>query len=80
MFRLLADNKFSREAMAIVAVSGGKRIYRHVGDACGLPGPVIARLVPRTWTDSGWMQTAGQLQYAVDISADVLNGNCRPHQ
>jgi hypothetical protein len=40
-----------------------------VGDACRLPGLVIAQLVPRTWTDSGWMYTAGQLQYTVDISA-----------
>ena len=27
---------------------------KDVGDACGLPGPVIMQLVPRTWTDEGW--------------------------
>jgi hypothetical protein len=42
-----------------------------VGDACGLPGPVIMQLVPRTWTDEGWMYTRAQRDTAVSIAADV---------
>jgi hypothetical protein len=42
-----------------------------VSDACGLPGPVIMQLVPRTWTDAGWMYTAEQLEAAVGIAADL---------
>jgi hypothetical protein len=38
--------------------------------ACGLPGPVIMQLVPRTWTDEGWMYTAEQLDEAVVIAAE----------
>ncbi|MFB1298619.1 hypothetical protein ACAG24_024215 [Mycobacterium sp. pW049] len=45
-----------------------------VADACGLPQPVVAQLVPRTWTDAGWMYTADQLQYAVQIGPDVRAG------
>jgi transposase len=41
---------------------------------------VIAPLVPRTWSDSGWMYTAGQLDYALSIGADVVNENSLPHQ
>jgi hypothetical protein len=42
-----------------------------VAKACGLPQPVIAQLVPRTWTDAGWMYTPAQLQAAVEI-ADAM--------
>jgi hypothetical protein len=28
---------------------------KDVADACGLPQPVIAQLVPRSWADDGWM-------------------------
>jgi hypothetical protein len=42
-----------------------------VAKACGLPQPVIAQLVPRTWTDTGWMYTPAQLQAAVEI-ADAM--------
>lgn len=45
-----------------------------VADACGLPQPVVAQLVPRTWTDAGWMYTADQLQFAVQIAPDVRAG------
>jgi hypothetical protein len=41
---------------------------KQVGDVCGLPHPVIAQLVPRTWTESGWMSTAAQVHAAVDIA------------
>lgn len=39
-----------------------------VGAACGLPQPVIAQLVPRTWTADGWMYTPAQLEEAVRIA------------
>ena len=45
-----------------------------VADACGLPQPVVAQLVPRTWTDEGWMYTADQLRFAVEIGPDVRAG------
>jgi hypothetical protein len=41
-----------------------------VVEACGLPGPVIMQLVPRTWTNEGWMYTAEQLDAAVVIAAE----------
>lgn len=49
------------------------RLYtiKDVGDACGLPGPVIMQLVPRTWTDEGWMYTREQLDAAVTIAAEL---------
>jgi hypothetical protein len=52
------------------------RLYtiKDVGDACGLPGPVIMQLVPRTWTDEGWMYTREQLAAAVSIAADLRRG------
>ena len=40
-------------------------------DACGLPQPVIAQVVPRTWTDEGWMYTKAQMQASVGIAADL---------
>ena len=42
-----------------------------VGDACGLPGPVIMQVVPRTWTSAGWMYTGEQLRAAVVIAEDL---------
>lgn len=42
-----------------------------VAKACGLPQPVIAQLVPRTWTEDGWMYTEAQLQQAVEIAAGL---------
>lgn len=45
---------------------------RQVGQACGLPAPVIMQLVPRTWVkDAGWMYTADQLRDAVVIAANM---------
>ncbi len=43
---------------------------KDVVKACGLPGPVIMQLVPRTWTDAGWMFTAEQLEASVSIAAE----------
>jgi hypothetical protein len=45
-----------------------------VARACGLPQPVVAQLVPRVWTDAGWMYTGDQLDYAVQIGPDVRAG------
>jgi hypothetical protein len=42
---------------------------KQVGEACGLPHAVIAQLVPRTWTEAGWMYSAAQVRAAVDIAA-----------
>lgn len=42
-----------------------------VAKACGLPQPVIAQLVPRTWTEDGWMYTEAQVQQAVEIAAGL---------
>lgn len=39
-----------------------------VAKACGLPQPVIAQVVPRTWTAKGWMYTNAQVQEAVEIA------------
>jgi hypothetical protein len=45
---------------------------KDVGDACGLPGPVIAQLVPRTWVDGvGWMFTAEQLRESVTLAGNL---------
>lgn len=44
---------------------------QQVGQACGLPGPVIMQLVPRTWTAIGWMYTASQLHDAAVIAANM---------
>lgn len=48
---------------------------KQVGDACGLPHAVIAQLVPRTWTEAGWMYTAAQLRAAVDIAARLRSAS-----
>ncbi|WP_261779359.1 hypothetical protein [Rhodococcus erythropolis] len=42
---------------------------KDVSEASGLPQPVIAQLVSRTWTAAGWMYTAAQLQEAVDYAS-----------
>lgn len=48
----------------------GMFTVKQVGDACGLPGPVIMQWVPRTWVDGvGWMFTDEQLREAVTIAA-----------
>lgn len=44
---------------------------KDVAEACGLPQPVIAQLVPRTDTPAGFMYTAGQLRYAVEVGEDI---------
>jgi hypothetical protein len=44
---------------------------KDVVHACGLPQPVIAQLVPRTWADQGWMYTRAQLEAAIDITCEL---------
>jgi len=44
---------------------------KEVGEACGLPGPVVMQLVPRTWTQAGWMYTGEQLAESVRIAAHL---------
>jgi hypothetical protein len=44
---------------------------KEVGDHSGLPGPVIMQLVPRTWTEQGWMYTDDQLLASVAVAADL---------
>ena len=51
---------------------------KEIGDACGMPQPVVAQLVPRTWTDAGWMYTADALAYAAQIAPDVREGRHVP--
>ncbi len=41
---------------------------KDVATASGLPQPVIAQLIARTWTDDGWMYTAAQLHTAVEMA------------
>ena len=45
-----------------------------VAKACGLPQPVIAQLVPRTWTAHGWMYTHAQLEEAVQVAHTMRSG------
>ena len=42
-----------------------------VAKACGLPQPVIAQVVPRTWTKHGWMYTGEQLQNSIEIAQEM---------
>lgn len=65
-----------RRRKAATPMSGGPAQFTiaDVAAACGLPQPVVAQLVPRTWTDAGWMYTADQLQFAVQIGPDVRAG------
>jgi hypothetical protein len=44
---------------------------KEVGDHCGLPGPVIMQLVPRTWTAQGWMYTGEQLRASIGVAEDL---------
>lgn len=44
---------------------------KDVADACGLPQPVIAQLVSRTWTAKGWMYTPRQREEAIRIAAEM---------
>lgn len=44
---------------------------KDVADACGLPQPAIAQLVPRTWTAKGWMYTPNQRVEAIKIAAQM---------
>jgi hypothetical protein len=42
---------------------------KDVADACGMPQPVIAQLVPRQWVEgAGWMYTQKDLEYAVELA------------
>jgi hypothetical protein len=52
---------------------------KQVGEACGLPHAVIAQLVPRTWTEAGWMYTAAQLRAAVDIAERLRSTSAVEH-
>ncbi|WP_236737238.1 hypothetical protein [Mycolicibacterium llatzerense] len=56
------------------ADAGRLHTIAEVGAACGLPGPVIMQLVPRTWTTIGWMYTDLQLREAVTIAAEFRGG------
>lgn len=58
--------------------AAGLLTVKDVSDSCGLPQPVVAQLVPRTWTDAGWMYTADALAYAVQIAPDVRAGRYVP--
>ncbi|MHA0290195.1 hypothetical protein ACXYX3_27645 (plasmid) [Mycobacterium sp. C3-094] len=44
---------------------------KDVADACGLAQPVIAQLVPRTWTAEGWMYTPEQREVAIAIAEEM---------
>lgn len=44
---------------------------KEVGDHCGLPGPVIMQLVPRTWTPAGWMYTGEQVRASIAVAEDL---------
>ncbi|MBP1823168.1 hypothetical protein J3E61_006804 [Mycobacterium sp. OAE908] len=45
---------------------------KDVGAACGLPGPVIAQLVPRTWVDGvGWMYTGEQVAASIVLGENL---------
>lgn len=49
----------------------GLHTIKDVVAACGLPGPVVTQLVPRTWVEGvGWLFTAEQLQASMIIADD----------
>ena len=56
---------------------------KEVGEACGLPGPVIMQLCERTWIDgAGWMYTADQLHAAGETAEDLRRAraaDCATH-
>ena len=54
-----------------VAVDHPILTIKDVADACGLPQPAIAQLVPRTWTAKGWMYTPNQREEAIRIAAQM---------
>lgn len=56
------------------APSAATYTIKDVADACGMPQPVIAQRVSRTWTAAGWMYTAEQLQEAVEQAEAVRSG------
>lgn len=59
------------EAAAAAEPSDARLTVADVAKACGLPQPVIAQLVPRTWTAAGWMYTDAQRQAAIEIAEDL---------
>jgi hypothetical protein len=53
-------------------VDGAGYTIKDVSAACGLPGPVIAQLVPRTWVDGvGWMYTGQQVAQSVTLAENL---------
>lgn len=60
--------------------AAGLLTIKDISDASGLPQPVVAQLVPRTWTDAGWMYTPDALAYAVKIAPKVREGSYVPPQ
>lgn len=54
------------------AGSSGLFTIKEVSQACGLPGPVIMQLVPRTWVEPvGWLYTGDQIRRAVTIATEL---------
>jgi hypothetical protein len=61
-----------RRRRGVTARGGAQYTIRDVGAACGLPGPVIAQLVQRTWVDGvGWMYTGEQLRESVSLAENM---------
>lgn len=67
---------------ALIPLDGGRHrrpadlagffTIKEVSQACGLPGPVIMQLVPRTWVEPvGWLYTGDQITAAIAISEDL---------
>jgi hypothetical protein len=48
---------------------------KQFAEACGLPQPVVAQLVPRTWTEDGGMYTQAQLELAIQTAIDLRRRN-----
>ena len=44
---------------------------KQVSEQCGLPQPVIAQLVPRTWTAESGMYTRAQLNMAIRTATEL---------
>jgi hypothetical protein len=58
----------------VSAADAGHARYtiKDVSAACGLPGPVIAQLVDRTWVDGvGWMYTGEQMAQSVTVAENL---------
>jgi len=73
----------------LTLISGGRRVdpvrpagavftIKDVAVASGVPQPVVAQLVPRVWTDAGWMYTAEQMRHAVRIGDSIRDGTYLP--